>query len=368
MKCFIFLLVAILSFTMTVEAEEFGGVEFPQGENSFADSVVVYAVGSYAAAPYITASDILGIPDYPSSLPSKGAVSLGNGGTIIIRFTDNSLTTSGTADLDLWVFEGGTIVESTDVYISKDGVEWISVGQIKGSISGVDIDAYIGSGVIVGDSYSYVKLTDVEDDDFGTQKYAGADIDAVGAISSTSPVKTDNCSAWDINDNEKVDMPDVIYGLQLLAGLRYKYKLTECTGTGINDHCIPNCDTGWNLVSDTPISSGEYWTHIGLCTNSPSARYKLTECTGTGTNDHCTPNCGTELTVASDIPVSSLEYWTHIGLCTTLSASEYKLTECTGSGTDDHCTPDCGSGWNLISETPVSSGSYWTHIGLCGKN
>lgn len=219
MKNLIIVLFAVLSFTLTVKAEEFGGIEFPQGEKSFADSVVFYAVGSYAVEPYTTSSEALGIPNYSLSLPSRGHVSLGNGGTIIIKFTDNSLTTSGNADPDLWIFEVGPAVESTDVYISKDATDWISVGQVKGSVSGIDIDAYIGTGVVSGASYSYVKVTDVKNDDFDNYgPTGGADIDAIGAISSAPPV-TGNCSKWDVNENNKVDMPDIIHGLQVLSGI-----------------------------------------------------------------------------------------------------------------------------------------------------
>lgn len=206
----------IVLVTISVRAEEYEGVEFPQGEESFADIVVGYTPGSYVQDPYKTPSAILGIPDYPSQDASEGHLSLGNGGNVVIRFTDNSLTTSGNTDLDLWIFEVGPAVESTDVEISQDGIRWISVGTIQGSKSGVDIDAYAGAGVVAGESYSFVRLTDVEDDDHSTGETAGADIDAVGAISSAPPVT--DCSKWDVNANDKVDLADIIHGLQIIAG------------------------------------------------------------------------------------------------------------------------------------------------------
>ena len=43
------------------------------------------------------------------------------------------------------------------------------------------------------------------------------------------------------------------------------YKLVKCNGVGVDGHCVPDCGTGWVLVSDMPISSYLYWTHVGLC-------------------------------------------------------------------------------------------------------
>ncbi len=165
----------------------YGGVEFPQGAVSFADSLVSYDnLFSGGPAPtdpnYLDASDALGIPDYNGS---TGSVSLGSGGRIVLRFTDNSLTASGNADNDIWIFEIGPDVEDTFVDISKDGVNWESVGKVTGSTRGIDIDAF-GWGLT--DFFSFVRLTDDpnEGDNFGST--VGADIDAVGAISSSRPV------------------------------------------------------------------------------------------------------------------------------------------------------------------------------------
>ncbi|MEX2453643.1 MAG: hypothetical protein WD470_03010 [Rhodospirillaceae bacterium] len=165
-------------------AVPFGGVEFPDGAVSFADQVVSYTPGPGALAPHNDPDAALGVPD------SGGAgtyVSLGWGGELVLRFTDNSLTTSGDSTLDLWIFEIGGAVEPTDVYISVDGSDWVSVGFVGGATAGVDIDAFIGSGVTLGEQYSYVRLVD-RDLRLSGSPYAGADIDAVGAISSAAAV------------------------------------------------------------------------------------------------------------------------------------------------------------------------------------
>jgi hypothetical protein len=86
----------------------------------------------------------------------------------------------------LWIFEVGPDVEDTFVDISKDGANWFSVGKVAGATAGIDIDAY---GFDTSDFFSYVRLTDDTDEgEQGNGQTVGADIDAVGAISSAPPV------------------------------------------------------------------------------------------------------------------------------------------------------------------------------------
>jgi len=158
------------------------GVCFPDGERSFADVVVSYdpVMNGEPRAKNMVKSNALGIPNDIS-------VSLGVGGSITLQFTDNSMTGSGDDTADLWIFEIGPDVEDTFVEISQDGVEWLSVGKVFGSTSGIDLDAFDFGPT---DAFSYVRLTD--DPDEGDQTgggSVGADIDAVGAISSGSAVE-----------------------------------------------------------------------------------------------------------------------------------------------------------------------------------
>lgn len=182
----LFICAALVLLTgQSVWAASYGGVEFPDGASSFADLAVSYSPGPAVASPYNDRNQALGIPNYPSG-SGNGHVSLGWGGSLVVRFTNNSLTTSGDSDLDLWIFEVGPAVEPTDVEISLDGLNWIDVGFVSGATSGVDIDSYVGSGVTLWERYSYVKLTDRNTRQSGSP-YGGADIDAVGAISSAPP-------------------------------------------------------------------------------------------------------------------------------------------------------------------------------------
>ncbi len=177
----------ILSVAAFAWADIFHGVEFPGGAASFADLVVSYdpvIKSGQPTEPYRIAEEALGIPDYPEG-PTLGYVSLGDGGSITLRFTDNSLTGSGTSAMDLWIFEIGPDVEDTFVEISKNGSTWFSVGKVFGATSGIDIDAF---GFGTTDFFSYIRLTDDTNEGDQSGNTVGADIDAVGAISSAPPV------------------------------------------------------------------------------------------------------------------------------------------------------------------------------------
>lgn len=204
-QCFFILL---CGFSVCL-AEEYGGVQFPQGAVSFADSVVSYAPGQGVAPPYNNPESALGAPD---SFTVDNFVSLGEYGVLILRFTDNALTTGGDSGYDLWIFEVGADVEPVSVAISSNGTEWVDVGTTTGSSSGIDIDAYIGSGVVAGKKYFYVKLTDI----YGTPSLSGttsgADIDAVGAISSAPAISACPDSDGDGVPDEIDDCPNTPVG------------------------------------------------------------------------------------------------------------------------------------------------------------
>ena len=179
-----------LLFSLSASAEIFHGIDFPGGVASFADSVVSYnpafGGGAVPAAPFQDASKSLGAPNFPEGADPE-YVSLGAGGRIVVRFTNNSLTGSGNSNQDLWIFEIGPDVEDTFVEISKDGSNWFSVGAVTGATRGVDIDAF---GFGTSDFFSFVRLTDNIALDATSGTTVGADIDAVGAIASAPPVGT----------------------------------------------------------------------------------------------------------------------------------------------------------------------------------
>ena len=168
-----------------------GGTDFPQGAVSFADAVVNFSpiFSSGPSNPHLNPQKALGVPDYDDPTGALACadqatctwVTLGDGGSLTLQFVDNLLTGSGDNAFDLWVFEVGADIEDTYVEISADGSSWNSVGKVFGSTAGIDIDAY---GFGESSLFSYVRLTDDpnEGEQFGI--FVGADIDAVGAIST----------------------------------------------------------------------------------------------------------------------------------------------------------------------------------------
>lgn len=159
-----------------------GGIEFPDGAISFADEVESYTAGANVSGQWLLSDSSLGVPDYDGT---SGAVSLGIGGELIVKFTDNSLTTSGNSNKDLHIFEVGGVTEAFNLAISTDGISWIDLGNVSGQPTSVDIDGV--AGVIAGTKYSYVRLRDVAPNQSGSP-FGEADIDAIGAISSAAPV------------------------------------------------------------------------------------------------------------------------------------------------------------------------------------
>ncbi len=157
--------------------------------DGFADSVTIQSTGDPAATASTNTdpTTALGAPDCPSGVDDC-AYSLGGGGSIVVRFTDNALTASGDDDLDLWIYEVGPLVEATQVSISEDGIDYVDLftgdePSVGGSTSGIDIDAW--PGVETGVEYRFVRIVDHGPTSGAT---AGADIDAVGAITSiTTP-------------------------------------------------------------------------------------------------------------------------------------------------------------------------------------
>jgi hypothetical protein len=177
----------------------FGGVDFPQGASSFADALTSFAPtvnNGQPTAPHLVGTNALGAPNYDGAtctIASCTYASLGDGGSITVEFVDNRLTGSGSSALDLWIFEIGPDVEDTFVAVSKDGVTYTSVGKVFGATAGIDLDAF---GFGVADQFRFVRLTD--DGNEGDQSGAtvGADIDAVGAISSVVATPIPEPETW----------------------------------------------------------------------------------------------------------------------------------------------------------------------------
>ncbi len=189
-------------------ASSYYGVNFPYGDVSFADEIVSYNLvgGASGGNP----NDALGTPD-------NSDVSLGTNGYIVLKFTDNCLTTSGDSNPDLCVREGGQSGETSTVFISTDGVNWIEVGVSSGSNNRLfDIDSV--PGVVQGENYPYVKIVDLN----GTPTSAsweGSDVESVGAITSSCPVTEDERKTSEIPEFPTIALPMIaIIGLAFFFG------------------------------------------------------------------------------------------------------------------------------------------------------
>lgn len=166
-------------------AELIGGIEFPNGQASFADRLVSFDLrgATGVLAPHNDGKAALGIPDYGAD---AGYVSLGNATTttpaaeLIVEFVDNRLV-DVTGD-DLYIFEIGSMVEDTLVDVSVDGTTWYSIGKITGGTRAIDLSSF--PELPKGALFRYVRLQDAPDGNTSGSPYAGPDIDAIGAIGS----------------------------------------------------------------------------------------------------------------------------------------------------------------------------------------
>jgi hypothetical protein len=205
-KSLCLLIALLLGIVPTLaRAEVFGGIDFPNGASSFADSVIqwnpLFSGGPGPTNPNFANPDSsLGVPDFPpgGGQSDTGAVSLGHGGLLELAFTDNLLTNSGNSDFDLYIFEIGIQVEDTFVAVrpttatlallnpamDSNGDGFFEIGKVFGSTSSIDIDSLF-SGFVAGElEFDAVQLIDDLNEGGSSGGSPGADIDAVGAIAS----------------------------------------------------------------------------------------------------------------------------------------------------------------------------------------
>lgn len=157
---------------------------FPMGIESFADTVVLYDPGALGKGTgdepdtsFQSPRRALGPPDY-ALLKDSAFVSLGIGGTLVLKFVDNGLIDGPGPDLRL--FEINTDPEDVWVWISEDGDSFLPVGRASVDSPYIDIRPYVRPGLI----FRYVKLRDDVNQGGTGGIRVGADIDAIGAINT----------------------------------------------------------------------------------------------------------------------------------------------------------------------------------------
>ncbi|HEV7231833.1 MAG TPA: OmpA family protein [Bacteroidia bacterium] len=219
----ILLLLAVCTASLMAQtAKEYkdgkgGMVRLPLGDLSFADTVISYQPGDPAPMnDNQHPEDALGAPDWKGA-DNLGFVSLGCGGTLIVKFTNNALV--NIEGPDLYIFEVGKFVEPTALSVSKDGKKWIEVGNINGGVSEVDI----GDSVKTGERFNYVKLTDLKSECDGL--WPGADIDAVAAIGSGMQIDLNSSvlfttGQWVLKPNAKTELNKVIARVKDYTGVQ----------------------------------------------------------------------------------------------------------------------------------------------------
>lgn len=155
-------------------------VFLPLGKLSFADKVISFDKGTGAGSANPNAA--LNEPDYDRGLQDYSKMcNLGTQGVLTFQFVDNVLIDVNGPDL--FVFEVGAI-EPTLLEISKDGQNWVDIGKIEGGTAQIDIAPFINP----GDSFSYVRFTDLDT----YSAVPGADIDALATIGGAMRLSLDS--------------------------------------------------------------------------------------------------------------------------------------------------------------------------------
>ncbi len=174
-----------------------GEITLPMGDISFADRVVSFTEGSPSSS-IDDARDPAGATgplDYDFGKDTGRFVTLGCHGSIVLEFADNALIDIPLADLHVW--EIGPDAEPTRLEISRNGTDWIEVGKISGGTASIDITDHVEP----GDSFRFVRLTDLEC--LGTSgRWPGADIAAVAAVGTAVRLQLDSSVLFDFDKAE----------------------------------------------------------------------------------------------------------------------------------------------------------------------
>lgn len=164
-------------------------VYLPLGKLSFADEVIS---ANHPKLMIQEVKNVLGEPDVIETFDDvSGIHSLGLGGDLTIRFSNNALIDVNGPDL--YIFEIGQI-EPTDLEISKDGQKWIKVGKIDGGVAEVDIANFVAQGEL----FYYVRLKDLKKQ----SALPGADVDAIAAIGAAMRLNLDSKVLFDLGKSE----------------------------------------------------------------------------------------------------------------------------------------------------------------------
>lgn len=136
-----------------------------------ADQVIAYNPGPGFQARYGTPEALLGAPDARGSSCCQGMVQLGQGGSVLLAFTDNAIVDGDGPDFQ--VYGESARDDYLLIEMSADGVHWYAYPKVSESPEGLDL-ATAGLERAV-----YVRLTDLQ-----PATETGAEVDAIVALHS----------------------------------------------------------------------------------------------------------------------------------------------------------------------------------------
>ncbi|QNJ96616.1 OmpA family protein [Constantimarinum furrinae] len=201
--CPILILITILFSASGSTAQEVTGKSYkidryksiylPLGTLSFADSIVHFRLGfPEPLQKYTDSSQCLHEPNY-KRYQDPNFLSLGCGGTVTVAFTDNGFM--NLPGDDLYVFEVGPSREPASIEISENGTDWFYAGKIDGGKSVIDLaDENISTETV----FYFVRVTDLKN--LCKSKSAGADIDAIAAITSVIKLSINADVLFDVDE------------------------------------------------------------------------------------------------------------------------------------------------------------------------
>lgn len=243
-------------------------VFLPLGDLAFADAVVKEQLGTSGAH----AEGAIGIPDMSTKRFKEvdpKICNLGLKGQLTVAFTNNAL--SNVNGPDLYIFEMGAI-EPTHLEISKNGNDWIAVGKIEGGTAAVDIEPFVKE----GDSFNYVRLTDLET----PSGIPGADIDAVAAIGGAMLLSLDSSVLFDSGSYELKELAH-----EALEKLANQIKTFPKGTISVNGHT----DSDGSATSNSVLSKNRAKAVANALEQHLSKDYKFT-IEGYGASHPLVPN------------------------------------------------------------------------------
>jgi hypothetical protein len=138
-----------------------------------ADLVIAFNPGPGAQSQYADPNLLLGEPDGVEEPCCQGMVQLGQGGSVLLAFADNTVVDGDGSDFE--VFGESAEDDELLIEVSGDGQTWYAYPTVSESPGGLDL-ADVGLSRMV-----YLRLTDVQP---GTS--SGAEVDAVVALHNGS--------------------------------------------------------------------------------------------------------------------------------------------------------------------------------------